>query len=104
MNEKTKTVTICGSMKFSNEMKKIAFELESINGYVVLQCTYNDSKTKITSKMFENLKQSHFRKIEMSDMIYVVDKDGYVGDSVKQEIEYAKNFNKEIRYYSKSES
>ena len=104
MNEKTKTVTICGSMKFSNEMKRIAFELESMKGYVVLQCTYNDSKTEITSQMFENLKKSHFRKIEMSDMIYVVDKDGYVGDSVKQEIEYAKNLNKEIRYYSKSES
>lgn len=29
-------------MKFSEEMKRIAFELESVRGYNVLQCTYND--------------------------------------------------------------
>lgn len=97
-----KTVTICGSMKFSKVMKRVAFELESIKGYNVLQCTYNDLNIEITSKMFDNLKQSHFRKIDMSDMIYVVDVNGYIGDSVKQEIEYAKNNHKEISLYSKS--
>lgn len=96
-----KTVTICGSMKFSEEMKRIAFELESIRGYNVLQCTYNDLNIEITPKMFDNLKQSHFRKIDMSDTIYVVDINGYIGNSVKQEIEYAKNHHKEILFHSK---
>lgn len=96
-----KTVTICGSMKFSEEMKKIAFQLESIRGYNVLQCTYNDLNIEITSNMFDNLEQAHFRKIDMSDMIYVVDVDGYIGNSVKKEIEYAKKHQKEIIFYSK---
>lgn len=96
-----KTVTICGSMKFADEMKNIAFELESVRGYNVLQCTFNDLNLEITPKMFENLKQAHYRKIDLSDMIYVIDIDGYIGDSVKKEIEYAKAHQKEVVFYSK---
>lgn len=95
-----KTITICGSMRFSEEMKRIAFELEGVQGDNVLQCIYNDSNMKITSEMFENLKRAHFRKIDMSDMIYVVDVNGYIGESVTQEIEYAKKHHKEIVFYS----
>ena len=34
----------------------------------------------------------------MSDEIYVINVDGYIGDSTKSEIEYAKEHNKTIRY------
>ena len=37
----------------------------------------------------------------LSDMIYVVDIDGYIDDSVKKEIEYAKKHKKEIIFNSK---
>ena len=37
----------------------------------------------------------------MSDGIYVIDVDGYIGADTQREIEYAKMLNKEIRYYSK---
>ena len=33
-----------------------------------------------------------------SDAIYVVNKDGYIGESTKSEIEFAKEHNKEIMY------
>ncbi len=96
-----KTITICGSMKFAEEMKQIAFVLEAIQGYNVLQCTYNDSNMPVTLNMLEHLKQCHRRKIEMSDGIYVVDVNGYIGDSVKQEIEYAEKHHKEIYWHSR---
>ena len=35
-----KTLTICGSMRFENEMQSIAYDLEAIKGYNVLQCVY----------------------------------------------------------------
>ena len=50
--------------------------------------------------MLENLKEAHFKKIDLCDMIYVVDIDGYIGASVKKEIEYAKKLEKEIVFYS----
>ena len=35
-----KTVTICGSMRFANEMKSIAYYLETQQKFNVLQCVY----------------------------------------------------------------
>lgn len=95
-----KIITVCGSMKFSNEMINIAFLLESKKGFNVLQCTYNEQETEITPEMLENLKKAHYEKIKMSDIIYVVDIDGYIGGSVKKEIEYAKKLNKKIIFHS----
>ena len=41
----------------------------------------------------------HKEKIKLSDAILVVNVDGYIGNSTKSEIEYAKSLNKEIIYY-----
>ena len=96
-----KTVTICGSMRFEEEMKRIAFALEANWSYNVLQCVYNVEKRNLTQNEIANLEEAHFRKIELSDAIYVVDIGGYIGSQVKKEIAYAKERGKEIIYYSK---
>ena len=41
----------------------------------------------------------HKEKIKLSDAIVVVNVDGYIGSSTKNEIEYDKSLNKEIIYY-----
>ena len=40
----------------------------------------------------------HRQKIDMSDAIFVINVNGYIGESTKNEIEYAKSKNKEILY------
>ena len=45
----------------------------------------------------------HIEKIKMSDAILVVDVNGYIGSSTKNEIEFAKSLGKEIIYYSEIE-
>lgn len=45
------------------------------------------------------LKQAHFRRIDISDGIYVVNKGGYIGESVKAEIDYAEERGKEVIYH-----
>ena len=52
----------------------------------------------LTKSDLKNLKDAHFKRIELSDAIYVVNKDKYIGNSTKKEIEYAKSLNKEIIY------
>ena len=44
------------------------------------------------------LGELHRIKIDLSDAIFVVNVDGYIGESVKKEIEYAKQKGKEIFY------
>ncbi|HIR11238.1 MAG TPA: hypothetical protein IAB30_03475, partial [Candidatus Fimenecus excrementavium] len=45
------------------------------------------------------LEDAHYRKIDLSDGIYVVNMDGYIGTSVKKEIEYAERHGKEVLYH-----
>lgn len=92
-----KTYTICGSMRFEKEMKEIAFLLETQKGFNILQCIYTDREVNEEEK--QRLAAAHYRKIDLSDGIYVVNVGGYIGKSVKAEIAYAKESGKEILYH-----
>ena len=91
-----KIVTICGSMKFKDKMMEVAKELEIKNKYVVIQCIYsNDIFSKTEQQVLADL---HHTKIEISDAIYVINSNGYIGGSTNKEIEYAKKLGKEVMY------
>ena len=53
-----KVITICGSMRYSKEMMKIAEELELKEGYAVIQCVYN-----IDGQRYEGVDASILDKI-----------------------------------------
>ena len=55
-----------------------------------------DEQTKIETKTM--LDDIHKRKIDMSDEIFVINVGGYIGESTKSEIEYAKLTNKKVNY------
>ena len=95
-----KTVTICGSMRFAEEMKSIAFDLEVLHSLNVLQCVYGDGG-HLTPEQRQTLSRAHYRKIDLSDAIYVIDIGGYIGQSVQQEIDYARAHGKEILFHSR---
>ena len=91
-----KIVTICGSMRFKDKMIEIAKDLEIKNKYVVIQCVYSDNKFSEDEQSI--LADLHYKKIDISDAIFVVNVDGYIGNSTNIEIEYAKNLGKEVMY------
>lgn len=91
------TLTICGSMRFSGQMQQIAWELETRYGFNILQCVYG--KEELDQAAQERLKSAHYRKIELSDGIYVVDIGGYIGNSVRAEIDYTTSLDKLILYH-----
>ncbi len=94
-----KTLTICGSMRFEREMRDIAYELETKQGCNILQCVYAPEGQDITQEDLQNLARSQCRKIDLSDGIYVVNINGYIGESVRAEINYAKSHGKEVIYH-----
>jgi len=51
---------------------------------------------EVTPEIKDMLDRVHKRKIELSDSIFVLNKDGYIGKSTHSEIEYAKSLGKEI--------
>lgn len=94
-----KIYTICGSFKFTDVMIEEAERL-TLEGNCILTPTYI-FKRHLYNVNTDKLIESHNKKIEMSDGIYVIDVDGYIGADTQREIEYAKMLNKEIKYYSK---
>ena len=94
-----KIITICGSLKFQKEMMEEAQRL-AFEGNCVLTPIYPvPINFKVTSEILSLLKVAHKERIRMSDAIFVINKDGYIGDSTILEIEYAKSLHKEIDYY-----
>ena len=93
-----KIITICGSLKFENEMKYFAEKL-ALEGNCVLSVIYPvREKDKYTKAETEQLQNGHLKKIDISDAIFVINKNGYIGEAVRKEIDYAKKQNKEIIY------
>lgn len=95
-----KIITLCGSLKFQEEMMIVAEEL-ALKGNCVLTPVYPVLENyKRTDEQIEKLKEAHFKRIELSDAILVVNVNNYIGDSTNLEIKYAKKLGKEIIYYT----
>lgn len=96
-----KVITVCGSLKFKNEIMNAALQME-LEGNVILIPIFpiNDDKDAFTEEELIMLGKMHKEKIKLSDAILVVNVNGYIGNSTKSEIEFAKSLNKEIIYYT----
>ena len=96
-----KIITVCGSLKFKDEMIKIAEKME-LDGNCMITPIYptNPDKDAYTNEEADMLDKMHKEKIKISDAILVVNVDNYIGSSTESEIEFAKTLNKEIIYYT----
>lgn len=93
-----KVVTLCGSIRLWDKIQEINERLELENGYVVIGLAPIVSGRELTERDRALLGELHRAKIDLSDAIFVVNVGGYIGESVKSEIEYAKAKGKEIIY------
>ncbi len=97
-----KVITLCGSTRFKPQFREAEAAL-TLSGHIVLSVGFFEQSDgiDITPEQEARLKELHFRKIDMSDEIYVIDVNGYIGESTRGEIEYASSQGKAVRYYSK---
>lgn len=97
MIEQYKIITLCGSSRFKEdflrEQKKLTLE-----GNIVLSVAFFDDDKTLSEEQKEMVGDMHKRKIDLSDEIFVINKDGYIGSSTRSEIEYATKSNKTIKY------
>ena len=95
-----KVVTLCGSTRFKDDFMRVQKEL-TLQGCIVISVGLfghsgdDEVWSEGTKEMLDDM---HKRKIDMADEIYVVNVDGYIGESTKSEIEYAKQHNKKVNY------
>lgn len=96
---KYRVVTLCGSTRFKDYFMNVQKTL-TLDGYIVISVglfgDYEDDEwTEGTKKMLDDM---HKRKIDMADEIFVINVDGYIGDSTRSEIEYAIKAGKGVTY------
>lgn len=104
---KYKVITLCGSTKFKDEFIKAQREL-TLHGNIVISLSlfghsgdsevWENMDEGTSTKTKKMLDEMHRRKIDMSDEIFVINVGGYIGDSTKNEIEYAKRKGKIVKY------
>jgi hypothetical protein len=91
---------MCGSTKFKEDYLKTIEEL-TYQGNLVLFCPifhHADGIKPPDALIGQVIIDIHMQRIRMCDGIFVINKNGYMGNSTKREIEYAKRLGKGIRY------
>ncbi|MED1801811.1 DUF4406 domain-containing protein [Brevibacillus porteri] len=97
--EKLKVITLCGSTRFKKEFEAANKDLTMQGNIVISVGVFGHSEgIQLTEQEKQMLDNIHFRKIDLADEIYVINVDGYVGSSTRNEIEYAKKTGKPVRY------
>ena len=100
-------VTLCGSKRFKDAFMEAQKRL-TLEGNIVISVdlfghsgdreVWENMDEGTLTAIKEMLDDMHKRKIDMADSIYVINVGGYIGDSTRSEIEYAKNTGKLVKY------
>jgi hypothetical protein len=105
MVDKYKVITLCGSTKFKNEFLKVQKDL-TLQGNIVISVGLfghsgdDEVWSDNTKAMLDDM---HKAKIDMADEIFVINVNGYIGESTRSEIEYAKKTKKPVKYFENEE-
>lgn len=106
---KPKVITLCGSSRFIDVMAVCGWLLEREEGAVVLGLHLLPGwyfKTPVPDHLAEHegvagqMDALHLKKIEMSDEVFVVNVNDYIGQSTMREIEHAIGLKKTVRWFT----
>ena len=100
-------ITLCGSTRFKDAFIEAQKRL-TLEGNIVISVglfghsgdeeVWDGMDEGTLSKTKKMLDDMHRRKIDISDEIYVINVGGYIGESTRHEIEYAKRHGRKVRY------
>ena len=93
-------ITLCGSTRFKDQFLEAQKRLTLAGNIVISVGLFGHSGddevwAEGTKEMLDDM---HKRKIDMADGIYVINVDGYIGQSTRSEIEYARSQGKTVEY------
>lgn len=97
---KYKVITLCGSTRFKDAFMEVQKRL-TLDGNIVISVGlfgHSGDDEVWADGTKEMLDDMHKRKIDMADSIFVINKDDYIGESTRSEIEYAIEHGKEVEY------
>lgn len=109
---KPKVVALCGSSRHIDIISVCAWLIERDENAIVMSLhliPHWYSKEKIPAYLAEHecvkekIDTLHLRKIDLADEIFVVNYQDYIGISTKNEVSYAKESGKTIRWFTQDD-
>ena len=96
-----KVITLCGSTRFKDAFIEAQKRLTLEGNIVISVGLFGHSGDQEVWKpgIKEMLDRMHLSKIDMADEIFVINVDGYIGESTKREIAYAEKTGKPVSFY-----
>lgn len=98
--KKPPIVCLCGSTKFLSAFRKAMFD-ETLAGRIVLTIgcdTKSDDMLGIGQDVKKKLDELHKRKIDLADEVLILNVGGYIGESTRSELAYARAHGKRVRW------
>jgi len=104
--KKAKIICLCGSTRFTEFMMIYQWELTKKGFIVVSWCALPDSYFQGDDKAHigdqegvkEIVDEVHMRKIDLADEVHILNIGGYIGESTQNELNYAKEQGKIIKF------
>ena len=99
-HRKYPVITLCGSTRFKEQFMEAQKRL-TLEGYIVISVGLfghsgdDEVWTEGTKEMLDDM---HKRKIDLADEIFVINVGGYIGQSTRSEIDYARKTGKPVRF------
>ena len=107
-NRRPTIVCLCGSTRFVATFREANLR-ETLAGRIVLSIggeTKSDAELLLAGELTwedkARLDELHLCKIDLCDEILVLNVDGYIGESTKRELAYARTLGKRVRWWELS--
>ncbi len=97
-------VVLCGSTRFKDtwyeQGKRLTYEGKIVLsvGDLDTSSAARDVNVPIDPNLKEELDDLHKRKIDLADEVFVLNVGGYIGDSTRSELAYARYLDKPVRF------
>ena len=97
-------ITVCGSTRFKKEILQVAHDL-TLQGNIVLApfVFHHMEENPLPAEILIQLDNLHKEEIEMSDAIFVVNVNKYIGEGTYGDIDWAQRKKKQIYFLEQVE-
>jgi len=96
--DRPRIVCLCGSTRFTGAFREANLQ-ETLKGKIVLSVgcdSKSDVELRIRPEEKAMLDTLHLRKIDLADEVMILNVGGYIGESTRRELDYARSLGKPI--------
>ncbi|GAB2456017.1 hypothetical protein [Xylanimonas ulmi] len=98
MTGRPEIVCLCGSTRFAEEFRAVNLALTLAGVIVVAPGVFAHAGDQVTDEQKSALDALHLAKIDLADRVVVVNPGGYLGESTRREIRYARQAGKPVEF------